>query len=102
MVPTTGRISLFCAYRVSSANSSYRGLPLKKRTRREPWTVEPRMQETPARRFSTSKDGHHASAGSRQPAVSGVDAEFGVVEVDSRTVYSSYIPHEFVASWTRT
>ncbi|MDP9849670.1 ARPP-2 domain-containing protein [Streptosporangium lutulentum] len=29
------------------------------------------------------------------------DAEFGVVEVDSRTVYSSYIPHGFVASWTR-
>ncbi|SNS41621.1 hypothetical protein SAMN05216276_100947 [Streptosporangium subroseum] len=27
------------------------------------------------------------------------DAEFGVVEVDSRTVYSSYIPHGFVASW---
>ncbi|MBB2910858.1 hypothetical protein FHS43_002121 [Streptosporangium becharense] len=29
------------------------------------------------------------------------DAEFGVVEVDPRTVYSSYIPHGFVASWTR-
>ncbi|MEV6864804.1 hypothetical protein AB0M44_27830 [Streptosporangium subroseum] len=28
------------------------------------------------------------------------DAEFGVVKVDSRTVYSSYIPHGFVASWT--
>ncbi|MFJ2033303.1 ARPP-2 domain-containing protein [Streptosporangium sp. NPDC087985] len=29
------------------------------------------------------------------------DAEFGIVEVDSRTEYSSYIPHGFVASWTR-
>ncbi|GAA4188030.1 hypothetical protein GCM10022252_22580 [Streptosporangium oxazolinicum] len=28
------------------------------------------------------------------------DAEFGVVEVDSRTAYFSYIPHGFVASWT--
>ncbi|MEV4746349.1 hypothetical protein AB0K21_08250 [Streptosporangium sp. NPDC049248] len=29
------------------------------------------------------------------------DAESGVVEVDSRTEYFSYIPHGFVASWTR-
>ncbi|GAA3419514.1 ARPP-2 domain-containing protein [Streptosporangium vulgare] len=28
------------------------------------------------------------------------DAEFGVVAVDSRTSYLSYIPHGFVASWT--
>ncbi|WP_329428944.1 hypothetical protein OG339_07030 [Streptosporangium sp. NBC_01495] len=29
------------------------------------------------------------------------DAEFGVVQVDSRTAYFSYIPHGFVANWTR-
>ena len=29
------------------------------------------------------------------------DAEFGVVEVDPRSTYFSYIPHGFVASWTR-
>ncbi|WP_030913402.1 ARPP-2 domain-containing protein [Streptosporangium amethystogenes] len=29
------------------------------------------------------------------------DAEFGVVQVNSRTEYFSYIPHGFVASWTR-
>ena len=28
-------------------------------------------------------------------------AEYGVVKVDSRTAYLSYIPHGFVASWTR-
>jgi hypothetical protein len=28
------------------------------------------------------------------------DAEFGIVELDARTAYSSYIPHGFVASWT--
>ncbi|WP_440098469.1 ARPP-2 domain-containing protein [Streptosporangium sp. H16] len=28
------------------------------------------------------------------------DADFGVVAVDARTAYSSYIPHGFVASWT--
>ncbi|MBG0830288.1 hypothetical protein HS041_21210 [Planomonospora sp. ID67723] len=29
------------------------------------------------------------------------DAEFGIVEVDARSAYFSYIPHGFVASWTR-
>jgi hypothetical protein len=29
------------------------------------------------------------------------DAEFGIVDVGSRTTYFSYIPHGFVASWTR-
>jgi len=29
------------------------------------------------------------------------DANLGIVEVDSRTAYSSYIPHGFVANWTR-
>ncbi|MBB4919670.1 ARPP-2 domain-containing protein [Streptosporangium saharense] len=29
------------------------------------------------------------------------DADLGVVQVDARSVYSSYIPHGFVADWTR-
>jgi hypothetical protein len=28
------------------------------------------------------------------------DADFGIVQVDARTAYFSYIPHGFVASWT--